>query len=214
MGLGPYGYFRDEFYYLDCAANLDWGYVDQPPLSMLILAVTRLLLGPSIFAIRIPAILAGAATVAVAGLLAREMGGGKFGQALAGLSLIAAPVFLTMSSFFSMNPFDYLFWAIAAYILVRIINTGNARLWLWFGVIAGLGLENKMSMAFFGGLLAIALILTPQRKYYLDWHLWFGGGIALAIFLPNILWQVAHGWPTLEFIHDTTTVPTFLKLNL
>ena len=217
MGLGPYEYFRDEFYYLDCAARLDWGYVDQPPLSLAILAVTRFLLGASVLAIRIPAILAGAGTVVMAGLLAREMGGGRFAQSLACISVIAAPVFLTVGSFFSMNVFDHLFWAVAAFLMVRIIQTGNSRLWLWFGLVAGLGLENKLSMAFFGGLLAAAMILTPERKYYLDKHLWVGGLIALLLFLPNILWQMAHGWPTLEFMHDTNayknmpvTLPKFL----
>ena len=221
LHLGPYGYFRDEFYYLDCAANLDWGYVDQPPFAPFVLAVTRALFGTSLLAIRLPAILAGAGTVAMAGLLAREMGGGRFAQSLACLSLIAAPVFLTMGSFFSMNPFDYLFWAVAAYILVRIIKTDNSRLWLWFGVTAGLGLENKMSMAFFGGLVAVAMVFTPQRKYYLDKYLWLGGAIALVMFLPNILWQVKHGWPSLEFMHDTgayknlpVTFPRFILQQL
>jgi hypothetical protein len=217
LHLGPYGYFRDEFYYLDCSANLDWGYVDQPPFAPFVLAVTRALFGTSLLAIRLPAILAGAGTVAMAGLLAREMGGGRFAQSLACLSVIAAPVFLTMGSFFSMNPFDYLFWAVAAYLLVRIIKTDNSRLWLWFGVTAGLGLENKMSMAFFGGMVAVAMIFTPQRKYYLDKNLWIGGAIALVIFLPNILWQVKNGWPSLEFMRDTSayknlpvTFPKFL----
>ena len=217
LNLAPYGYFRDEFYYLDCASRLDWGYVDQPPLAVLILAITRHLFGPSILAIRMPAILAGAATVAIGGLIARAMGGRLFAQALTCLALIAAPIFLAMSSFFSMNPFDYLFWTLAGYLVVRIISTGNARLWLLFGLVAGLGLENKLSMAFFGGLLAAAMLLTPQRKYFLDRHLWLGGGIALLLFLPNILWQIAHGWPTLEFMHDTNlyknlpvTLPKFL----
>lgn len=201
--LGPYGYFRDEFYYFDCAANLSWGYVDNPPLAPFILAIVRATLGDSILAIRLPAILAGGGTVFMAGLIAAELGGGRFAQGLACLSVIAAPVFLGMSSFFSMNPIDYLLWTIAAYVLVRIINTDNARLWLWFGLVAGLGLQNKLSMAFFGGLVAAGLLLTPQRKYYRDKHLWVGGLIAFLIFLPNIFWQVKYGWPTLEFMHDT-----------
>lgn len=203
MGLGPYGYFRDEFYYLDCAQNLDWGYVDQPPLSLLILAITRFIAGPSILAIRTPAILAGAATVLFTGLIAREMGGSRFSQTLACLAVIAAPICLTMSSFFSMNPFDYLFWTLDAWILVRIIRTGNMRLWLWFGLVAGLGLENKLSMGFFGAALALSLLLTPQRRNYFDKNIWIGGAIALVLLLPNVAWQMRNGWPTLEFMHDT-----------
>lgn len=203
-GLGPYGYFRDEFYYFDCASHLAWGYVDQPPLSLLILAITRGLLGDSILAIRLPVILAGAATVVIAGLIARGMGGGRFAQALACLTVIVAPVYLTMSSFFSVNAFDELFWAVSAYLIVHIIRTGNPHLWLWFGLVAGLGLENKIGMGFFGGCLAVALLLTPQRKYYLDKHLWLGGLVAAVLFVPHVLWQIKHGWPTLEFMRNVS----------
>ncbi|MBI1319150.1 MAG: phospholipid carrier-dependent glycosyltransferase [Candidatus Hydrogenedens sp.] len=202
-GLGPYGYFRDEFYYLDCAANLSWGYVDQPPFSLAVLQLFRTLLGESVWAIRLPAILAEAATLVLAGVIAREMGGRRFAQFLACASLLVAPVFLTMSSFFSMNALDHLFWALAAWLLVRIINTGDGRLWLWFGVVAGLGLQNKYSIGFFGGLMAAALLLTPERRFYRDWRLWAGGGIAFILFLPHLVWQQWHGWPTLEFMHDT-----------
>lgn len=215
---GVYGYFRDEFYYLDCASNLAWGYVDQPPLSLLILAITRSILGPSVLAIRLPVILAGVATVFVSGLIARAMGGGRFSQALTCLCVLVAPVHLTMNSFFSMNAFDLLLWAVAVYLLVLIIQTGNARLWIWFGIVAGLGLENKLSMGFLGATVAVSLILTPQRKYYLDKHLWIAGGIAGILFLPHVLWQVAHHWPTLEFMRNASeskNVPTtFVKFLL
>lgn len=215
--LGPYAYFRDEFYYLDCAANLDWGYVDQPPLSLLILHLTRVLLGDSVLAIRLPAILAECGTLIITGLLVREMGGGLRAVVLACSTLLVAPVFLTMSSFFSMNALDHLFWALAAWLLVRIINTGNGNLWLWFGLVAGLGLQNKYSIGFLGALMAIALLLTPERRHYLKWQLWVGGAIALLLFLPHLLWQQANAWPTLEFMHDTNAyknVPVTLSKYL
>jgi len=201
---GRYGYFRDEFYYLACADHLAWGYVDHPPLSIGVLALTRAVLGTSIQAIRLPVVLAGGATVALAGLTARAMGGGRFAQALACLTVLAAPVFLAMGTFFSMNAFDQLFWTLGAYLLVRIITTGNPRLWLWFGVVAGLGLLNKISMAFFGFGIVVGLLATRQRRRFASGHLWLGGLIALLLFLPHVGWQIRHGWPTLEFIHHAT----------
>ena len=69
--------------------------------------------------------------------------------------------------------------------------------------------------------MAAALLLTPQRKYYADKHLWAAGVIAFLIFLPHILWQVKWGWPAIEFMHDTNayknlpeTLPDFLLNQL
>lgn len=204
VATGRYGYFRDEFYYLDCARHLDWGYVDHPPLAMLVLAVFRALFGDSMLAIRLPAILIGAATIFVAGTIVRSMGGTRWAQAVVCLALLVAPVYMVTASYFSMNPFDQFFWTLGAYVLVRIINADNPRLWLWFGVVAGLGLQNKLSMLFFGGALAVALLFTPQRKAYLNKYIYLGGLIAFVVFLPHIVWQATHGWPTLEFMKNAS----------
>lgn len=197
--LGGYGYFRDEFYYIACSKRLDWGYVDHPPLSILILWLNRLVLGDSIFALRLLPALAGAGTVVLTGLLVKELGGGKRAQILALLAVVIAPVFLILSDFYSMNAFEPLFWMGAAYLLTRIINTGNQRLWLWFGLLAGLGVQNKHSMAFFGIAIIIGLVLTSERKQMISKWFWVAGLIAGVLFLPNLIWQMAHSWPTLEF---------------
>src|SRR5271157_3964670 len=91
-----YGYFVDELYYLACAQHLDWGYVDQPPLIALIARIARSLLGDSLSAIRLFPALAGAGMVLLTGLIARELGGQRFAQGLAALSVLLAPGFLAM----------------------------------------------------------------------------------------------------------------------
>lgn len=197
--LGGYDYFRDEFYYIACSKRLDWGYVDHPPLSIFILWLNRLFLGDSISALRLLPALAGAGTVVLTGLLVKELGGGKRAQILALLAVVIAPVFLILSDFYSMNAFEPLFWMGAAYLLIRIVNTGNQRLWLWFGLLAGLGLQNKHSMAFFGIAIIIGLVLTSERKQMISRWFWVAGLIAGVLFLPNLIWQMAHSWPTLEF---------------
>src|ERR1700757_2498403 len=79
---GRYGYFRDELYYIACGRHLAFGYVDQPPLSILLLRRSEVLFGNSLFAIRLLPALAGAATVAITGLMARELGGRAWAIAL------------------------------------------------------------------------------------------------------------------------------------
>ena len=80
-----YGYFVDELYYLACAEHLAWGYVDQPPLVALLARIVRTVLGDSLRAIRLLPAIAGAGKVLLAGLLARELGGGPAAQGLAAL---------------------------------------------------------------------------------------------------------------------------------
>src|SRR5215831_4980306 len=136
---GRYGYFRDELYYIACGRHLAFGYVDQPPLSILLLRLSELLLGDSLFAIRLLPALAGAAIVALTGIIARELGGRAWAIALACAGSLCALFYLAVGNFFSMNAFEPLFWMGAVYLVVRIINGGSPTLWVWFGVLLGLG---------------------------------------------------------------------------
>ncbi len=197
---GTYGVFRDELYYLDCARHLDWGYVDQPPLSIWLLAATRALFGESVHAIRLLSQLAGAGLVVIAALIAREMNGGRLAQGVAAIAAAVAPGALVLSGFFSMNAFDLIVWALLAWILVRIVIRDDPRLWLWFGLVAGIGLFNKTSVLFLGFGIAVAIVLTPLRRHLKSWQLWVGGAVALLFLVPYALWNAAHDWPTLEFM--------------
>jgi hypothetical protein len=193
-----YGYFVDELYYIACSDHLDWGYVDQPPLIALVTRVVRLLLGDSLPSIRLLPALAGAGTILLTGLIARELGGGRFAQGLAALAVLVAPGFLAIDNLLSMNAFEPLFWAGSACVLVRIIKTGDQRLWLWFGLLAGLGLQNKHSMMIFGFGLVTGLLLTPDRRFFRTPWIWIGAALAVVIFLPNLLWNIQHHFPFLE----------------
>jgi hypothetical protein len=88
------------------------------------------------------------------------------------------------------------------YVLVRIIQTGDSRLWIWFGVIAGVGLMNKHSTAFFGLAVVTGLLLTEHRREFSKPWIWIGFAMAMFIFAPNVVWQVAHHFPTLEDLHN------------
>jgi hypothetical protein len=199
---GRYGYFRDELYYIACARHLDFGYVDQPPLSILLLRLSQLLLGDSLFAIRLLPALASAAIVALTGLIACELGGRGRAIVLACATTLCALFYLAVGNFFSMNAFEPLFWMGAVYLLVRIINGASPTHWLWFGVVLGLGLENKHSTMFFGAGILIGLFLTPERRHFAQKYIWLGGAIAFAIALPNILWEARYHWPTYELLSN------------
>jgi 4-amino-4-deoxy-L-arabinose transferase-like glycosyltransferase len=194
-----YGYFRDELYYVAASERLAFGYVDFPPFVALVTAFVRATLGDSLLALRLLPALAGAAVVVLAGLMARELGGGRFAQGLAALAVLVAPNFLVFGTFLSMDAFDQLFQVSAAYVLLVILNRGRPRLWLLFGLLCGLGLLTKVTTLFFGFAVLVALLLSPARRHLLTPWPWLGGAIAFAFLAPYLLWNAANDWPTLEF---------------
>lgn len=196
---GQYGYFRDELYYLACTEHMDWGYVDQPPFTIVVAYISRHLFGDSLFSLRFFPAIAGALTVLVTGLITRRLGGGRFSQILSGIAVIVAPVFLGMGNLLTMNVFDQLFWVLSAYLIITILQTGDQRLWLLFGLIAGIALENKLTMLFFGFALLIALLITPRRNILLYKYPWYAGFIAFLILIPFLIWQTQNDWATFKF---------------
>jgi hypothetical protein len=201
---GNYGYFRDELYYIACSNHLAFGYVDQPPLSILILSLSRAILGDSLHALRFLPALAGAGVVILASLMARRIGGGRFSQGLAALAVVAAHELIGAGRYFSMNAFDVLFWALAGYIVVKIIAENRPGLWIAFGAVAGLGLLNKYSMGFLCIGLAAGLLFTFHRRHLATRYFWLGAAIALLLFIPHVLWEINHHLPTLEFMRNAS----------
>ncbi len=200
-GAFGYGFFVDELYYLDTARHLAWGFVDLPPLLPALTALVRSTLGDSLLAVRLLPSLAGAGLVVLAAYLARRMGGGPWAQALAALAVLVAPMNLAIDSFLSMNAFEPLFWMGCAALLVHLLDGGDRRWWLAFGALAGVGLLNKHSMLFFGVAVALALVLTRQgRRALRSRWIWLGLLVAFAIVLPNLAWEVGHGFPHLQML--------------
>lgn len=198
--LTRYGYHHDELYFIACGQHLSFGYVDHAPLVPWIAWLSTTLFGQSLFGLRILSTLSGAVTVFLTGLLVRRLGGSRFAQVAGCTAIIIAPVFLRTSNMLCLPGFEPLLWVLASYLIVRIIQEDNPRLWLWVGVVVGLGLMNKHSMLFFGFGLVIGLLLTPLRKHFKSPWLYAAGAVAFLIFLPNLIWQITNGWPTLGFI--------------
>lgn len=199
-GAFGYGFFVDELYFLACAEHLDWGYVDMAPLMPALTAVMRALLGDSLLAVRLLPALAGAGAVLMTGLLARDLGGRRFAVGLAALSVLAAPIFWAYHAYHSMNAFEPLVWTGCAWLLVRVLRDERPRLWLWFGLLAGLGLLTKHTTAVFGLAVVVGLLATADRRQLARRWPWLGGAVALALFLPNLIWMAGHGFPHLELL--------------
>ena len=199
-----YGFLNDELHFLACGRRLAWGYVDHPPLMPLLARLAETIAGqrlPTPLELRWMSALASAGTVVLAGLIARELGGKRFAQGIAALAVLAMPLFLATGDLFQTTVFDQTLWALALWLVLRTLRTGQGHGWLLVGLTAGVGLEVKHTMALFGLGLAVALVATSAGRRHLatPWP-WLGGALALALFAPNLLWQRAHGWPTSEFV--------------
>ncbi|HUB42663.1 MAG TPA: glycosyltransferase family 39 protein [Streptosporangiaceae bacterium] len=192
-----YGFHRDELYFMECARHLQASYVDQPVLTPLIAWVSLKLFGVSLLGLRLWVALAAWATVVIAGLTAREFGGGRRAQLLAAVATATTPMVLGGDHLFGPTGFDLLAWASLALVVVRIGRTGDTRWWLLGGLVLGLGLANKHSVGLFAVALVIGVLLSGGRRLVLSRWFLAGAAIAAAFTIPDIWWQAQHQWATI-----------------
>lgn len=201
-----YGIFRDELYYFACGDHLAWGYVDHPPLIALVARLSRAAFGHWLPGLRLTPALCAAATVLLAAEIARAMRGGVFAQVAAALAVAIAPAYLVIGGFLSMNCFEPVVWSLGALLVMHAVAGGRPGAWVWFGVVCGIGLLAKHSTLFFGAAIAAGLLVTSQRRWLATRGPWIAVAIAALLFAPNVAWEIAHGWPTLEFLHNARVV--------
>jgi hypothetical protein len=197
-----YGYFRDEFDYIACGDHLGWGYVDQPPLVPFLIHICRELFGDSLRSIRLVPAIATSLLVVQAAYIARELGGKTYAMLLTAVTILVAPQYLSNGSLLTTNCLEPNIWMACAYFIIIAIKRQQPRQWLWVGVFAGIGLEEKYSIAFFIVGIVVGLLLTAQRRVLLNKWIWIGSVAGLLIFLPNLLWNIRYHWPFLELMHN------------
>lgn len=200
---GRYGPHRDELYFVAAGRHLAWGYPDQPPLTPLVARVTDLLAPGSLVALHLPSALAAAAVVVLAALTARELGGRTGAQLLTAVATGTGVVVVTLGHILSTTTIDTLFWVAIVYVVLRTLSRDAPRGWLLVGLLGGVGLLDKHLVGFLLAAVVAGVALTPQARHHLrsPWA-WAGVGLAVLLWLPNLLWQATHGWPQLELAAD------------
>jgi hypothetical protein len=194
-----YGFFADELYTIALSKHLALGYVDLPPLVPLLAVLSRTLFGESLTAWHILPALAGAVTLVFVCLIAKEFGGGPFAVGLSALGFLIAPVWLIVDSYFAYDGFDQLVLAGFLYVLVRFIRSENRVLWILMGALAAIACLTKMTLLYAGPGFLVALLLSKYRKDLLTPWPWLGAALYVVLLSPYLLWQIANGWPTLQY---------------
>jgi 4-amino-4-deoxy-L-arabinose transferase-like glycosyltransferase len=197
---GRYGYHRDELYFVACGRHLTWGFVDQPPITPALARVADLLAPGSPAVLHVWPAMMYVALVFMTGVIARELGAARTGQVVASAATAAGTGPLVAGHILSTQTLDLVTWAVVIWLVIRLVRTSDPRIWIGIGVAAGVGLENKWTLAFLLAALLLALLTTERRRLVATW--WFAGGvaIALALWAPNLAWQASHDWPQLDLL--------------
>jgi len=202
---GRYGFHRDELQFLSDARHLDWGFVAYPPMTPFLERVSMSLFGLSLAGLRLFSVLFQTAALIVTALMAKELGGGRLAQVTAALSVALSGLPMFEATEFQYSSFDYLWWVLIAYFVIRLLKSENPRWWLAIGAVIGLGLLTKYSIVFYVAGLLAGLALTRVRRSFLSPWFWAGVALALVVFLPNILWLVQHDFISYRFLQHIHT---------
>lgn len=194
-----YGFFADELYTIALSKHLAFGYVDLPPLVPLLATLSRILFGESLTAWHIIPALAGAVTLVLVCQIAKEFGGKLFAVSLSALGFLIAPVWMIVFSYLSYDAYDQLILAVFLYVLVRFIRSGDRKLWIVLGGIAGIACLTKMTLLYIEPGFLVALLLSKYRKDLLTPWPWLGAALCLLIVSPYLHWQADNSWPTLKY---------------
>jgi 4-amino-4-deoxy-L-arabinose transferase-like glycosyltransferase len=194
---GRYGFHRDELYFLAAGRRLEWGYVDQPPLTPALARLATDVLGATPPGMRVVSTLCGMATALLVALAARELGGSRGAQVLAAAAVALGTFTLVVTHMLSTTTVDLVVWTALAVVLLRLTRTGDGRWWVVAGLVAGVGLLNKWLVLLLCAGWAVALLAVGPRRVLRSGWLAVGAAVALAVAAPSLVWQAANGWPQL-----------------
>jgi hypothetical protein len=157
------------------------------------------------FVIRIVPAIVTSVIVFIIGLFTVRLGGNKVAVIISTVAFMLSPIFLGINTYYSMNVFDFLFWISSAYVFLRIVQTGNSKLWILLGVVIGFGLLNKTSMLWLCVGIFIGTVFTPLRKDLKTRYPYIAALIALIIFSPFVIWNITHDFAHLEFMRNAAS---------
>ena len=201
LGIDPY---VDEAYYWGWSQALDWGYYSKPPLIAAMIAASEAVFGHTLLALKLPTLLC----YPVAAWLICEVGRRLFSPRIgfwSGVAFLTLPLVSALGLFVSTDAPLLMFWALGMFALLRALDSAAWRHWLLVGIAFGLGMMSKYTMAAFAGSAFLVMLADPfGRRQLASLRPWAGFLLGVAIFLPNVWWNVEHDFPTFRHTAEIT----------
>jgi hypothetical protein len=197
-----YGFHRDELATIDDAKNLTLGFVAYPPVTPFLGRVTMLFADVTPAAIRFVPSLAQAIVIVLAAQIARRLGGDSKAQWFTALAVAISPMSLGASALYQYVSFDFLWWVLIAWLVVRLAESRDARWWVPIGAVIGVGVLTKYTIVFYVAGIVVGFLATDLRRHIASRWLWFGVIVSIAVTLPHLWWQVRHDFITLDFLQS------------
>lgn len=199
---GNYELHRDALLYVSLGDHPGWGYASVPPSIGILANISRFLFGDSLFGIRFFPAIAGGLSMFLVALLVREFGGKSFALLVGCTAYLFSVAYLRTNSLFQPVAFNQFYWLLSYYLLIRLVKSGKTTTWIWIGVVWGLAILNKYSIAFFALAAVGGMLISDQRKLLFNWHFLTGMTAGFLIFLPNLIWQYNHNWPVVRHLTE------------
>lgn len=195
-----YGFHRDELQVMSDSLHMDWGFVPYPPVDPFLAHIGMKLFGLSLVGLRLFSVIAQCLVIVVSGFMAYELGGGRLAQITTAIAVALSPLALFEGTEFQYTTYDHLWWVLIAYFSIRLLKSDDPRWCTAIGAAIGLGLQTKYTISFLICGVVAGIVLTSARRFLLSIWFWAGIALALLIFLPNLLWQVHHGFISYHFL--------------
>jgi 4-amino-4-deoxy-L-arabinose transferase-like glycosyltransferase len=202
LGFNATDLFFDEAQYWTWSLEPAFGYYSKPPLIAWIIRLSTDTCGLSEFCVRLPSPLIHTVTALVIYATAARLYDARVGfwsavafATLPGVSLSAGLI--------STDVPLLLFWAVALYALVRLIDSSGWWPALLLGAALGLGFNAKYAMAYFFLCTAVYIAAVPERRRLArDPRLYVGSAIGLLMIAPNLIWNALNSFATFSHTAD------------
>lgn len=190
-----YELHRDEMLYFNMGSHPAFGYLTVPPVTGFFAFLVKNIFGYSVFGIRLLPALLGVATIYILAKMIKDLGGSLLALIIAATAFLFSPGFLLLFSLFTPNAFEYFLWTTIIYLVFKLAQTENKKLWIWVGILLGISFLTKYSVLFLIAGFFMAFVMGKQRKLMNTWPFYLAIFAGIVIILPNLIWQYNHNWP-------------------